>query len=221
MSKHNIGLKSGDRGHRGERGNALLEFAVVSIVIIPLLFGTVGVGINLGHMNQAVEISRDAGHMYAKGVDFSQTTNQSILVNLATGTGFAASGGNGVMIFSQISLIYTADCTAAGLTGSQCSNNNQYVFVNRIVVGNSGLRSSNYGTPNSGIVNSSGNIAAADYLTNSSAVVTGTFSTDVTNAGLTLNDGDVVYLSELYLSTPDISYLGTVGSGGVYAKAIF
>ena len=206
---------------RNEKGNALIELAVVSIVIIPLFFGMVGIGINLGHMNQAVQISRDVGHMYAKGVDFSQAGNQNIVINLATGTGITTTGGNGVVILSEVIQVYQADCNAAGYSSAQCTNLGQLVFINRIVIGNSGLRASNYGTPTSSIVNSSGNIAAADYLTNSSALVTGTFSSEMTSAGFTLSDGTIAYLSELYLSTPDISYLGTVGSGGVYAKAVF
>jgi|CZKS01.1.fsa_nt_gi Flp pilus assembly protein TadG len=206
---------------RNEKGNALIELAVVSIVIIPLFFGMVGIGINLGHMNQAVQISRDVGHMYAKGVDFSQAGNQNIVIDLATGTGITTTGGNGVVTLSQVIQVYQADCNAAGYSSSQCTNLGQLVFINRIVIGNSGLRASNYGTPTSSIVNSSGNIAAADYLTNSSAVVTGTLSSEMTSAGFTLSDGAIAYLSELYLSTPDISYLGTVGSGGVYGKAVF
>jgi len=204
-----------------ERGNALLEFAAVSIVIIPLFFGMVGVGINLGHMNQALQISRDAGHMYAKGVDFSQSGNQNIIVNLASGTGLAVAGGNAALMFSQIIQVYPADCTAAGLSSGACTNSGKLVFTNRIVIGDSTLRSSNYGTPASGILSANGNISPANYLTNSTALVTGSFATELTNAGLTLNDGDVAYLTELYLKTPDISFLGSPGTSGVYAKAIF
>ncbi len=42
---------------RREEGNALLrEFAAVSTVVIPLFFGMVGAGIQLGRMNEAVQI---------------------------------------------------------------------------------------------------------------------------------------------------------------------
>jgi len=207
--------------NRNERGNGLLEFAAVSIVVIPLFFGMVGAGIQLGRMDEAVQICRDAAHMYARGVDFSQTANQNILVSLATGSGMTVSGGNGVMIMSQIIQVYQADCTAAGLTAGQCSNLNQLVFVNRQVTGNSGLRSSNYGTPPSALVNAQGNIAASDYLTKPSLVLTGSMTTELTNAGLTLADGDIAYMTEFYESTPDLSFLGAGGTGGVYAKAIF
>ena len=206
---------------RNEKGNALLEFAAVSIVVIPLFFGMVGAGIQLGRMNEAVQICRDAAHMYARGVDFSQVANQNILVNLATGTGMTTSGGNGVVMMSQIVRVYQADCTAAGLTAGQCANLNQLVFVNRLVTGNAGLRVSNYGTPPSNLIDAQGNIAASDYLTKPSLLVTGGLAAELTNAGLTMNDGDVAYMTEFYESMPDLSFLGTTGSGGVYAKAIF
>ena len=206
---------------RNERGNALLEFAAVSIVVIPLFFGMVGAGIELGRMNEAVQICRDAAHMYARGVDFSQVGNKNILVNLATGTGMTVNGGNGVVVMSQIVRVYQADCTAAGLTNAQCANLNQLVFINRQVTGNSGLRPSNYGTPPAALIDSLGNIAASDYLTRSALVVTGGMTSELTNAGLTLNDGDIAYLTEFYESMPDLSFLGVGASGGVYAKAIF
>ena len=167
------------------------------------------------------DLLRDAAHMYARGVDFSQVANQNILVNLATGTGMTVSGGNGVIVMSQIVKVYQADCTAAGLTSGQCANLNQLVFINRMVTGNSGLRPSNYGTPPSAYIDSLGNIAASDYLTRSNLVVTGGLTTELTNSGLTLNDGDIAYLTEFYESMPDLSFLGASGSGGVYAKAIF
>lgn len=206
---------------RSEKGNALLEFAAVSIVVIPLFFGMVSAGIQLGRMNEAVQICRDAAHMYARGVDFSQLANQNILVALANGSGMTVNGGNGVVIMSQIVKVYLADCTAAGLTAGQCTNLNQLVFSNRLVTGNAGLRSSNYGTPPSALVNSQGNIAPSDYLTKPSLVVTGSFATELTNAGLVLSDGDIAYLTEFYESMPDLSFLGGGSATGVYAKAVF
>jgi|SRR5579872_2344509 hypothetical protein len=215
-------MKPQTRKLRGkEKGNALLEFAAVSIVVVPLFFGMVGTGIQLGRMNEAVQICRDAGHMYARGVDFSQVGNQNILVTLATGTGMTVSGGNAVIVMSQIIQVYPADCTAAGISLGACSNSGKLVFVNRLVTGNAGLRSSNYGTPPSATINSLGNIAAANYLTSASLVVTGSLVTELTAAGLTLNDGDVAYLTEFYESMPDLSFLGVGGSSGVYAKVIF
>ncbi len=212
----NISTRSS--GRSTQRGNAAIEFAALSIVLIPLLFGSVGIGLNMGTMVQAVQVTRDVAHMYARGVDFSQTGNQNIAVALAPNAQMTPTSGNGVIILSQIAQVYQADCTAAGV--SPCTNLGQTVFTSRIVIGNASLTSSRYGTPASSIVSSSGSISAANYLTNTTAVATG-FSSVLTSSGYTLLDGDVVYLSETYLSTPNLSFLGTPASNGVYAQAIF
>src|SRR5579884_4342266 len=119
------------RKRDSERGTSIIEFAVVSIVLIPLLFGVVAFGVNLGHTTQVIQISRDVGHMYAKGVDFSLPGNQNIVVNLATPMGMTSTtAGNGVVILSRIQQVYTSDCTANGLSGGSCSNNGADVIVN-------------------------------------------------------------------------------------------
>ena len=87
-------------------------------------------------------------------------------------------------------------------------------------MGNSSLNASRYGTPPSSILDSSGNISAANYLTNASAVASG-FGSVASAAGLTIVDGQIVYLCETYLSTPNLSFLGTSASNGVYARSIF
>jgi hypothetical protein len=213
--------RSNRKRNRNEKGNGLLEFAAVSIVVIPLFFGMVGAGIQLGRMNEAVQICRDSAHMYARGVDFTQIGNQNILVSLALGSGMTRTGGSGVIVMSQIIQVYAADCAAAGIAAGSCTNLGQLVFVNREVTGNTGLRPSNYGTPPAALVNMQGNIAPSDYLTKPTLVLTGGMDTELTNAGLTLNDGDVAYVTEFYESMPDLSFLGTTGTGGVYAKAVF
>jgi hypothetical protein len=169
-------------------------------------------------MVQTVQVSRDTAHMYARGIDFSQTANQNIAVALAPNSGMTTTGGNGVIVLSQIRQVYLADCTAAAVAG--CTNLGQAVFSNQIVIGNSALSASRFGTPPPAIVDSTGNIAASDYLTNTADVATG-FSSVLSAAGLTLADGDVVYMSETYLSTPNLSFLGTQASNGVYARSIF
>jgi hypothetical protein len=48
---------------RRQRGNELIEFALVATLLLPLLFGTVVVGLNLGRSIQVTQVSRDTGHM--------------------------------------------------------------------------------------------------------------------------------------------------------------
>jgi len=202
----------------------MLEFGIVMSVLIPLLFGTIAFGVNLGNMLQSTQISRDVGYMYARGVDFSTTINKNIAVNLVQGMGgMTTTGGQGVIILSQIRKIYDTDCAAAGLSTGACTNLNTHVFSNRLVIGNTGLRTSNFGTPTGACAPSSnGNIGSTTYLTQSSCQTTG-----FTDSTISQLSGDVAYVVEAYFATADLSFLkldgaaGGTGTGGSYTRAIF
>ena len=43
--------------------------------------------------NQVSEVCRDAGHMFAYGVNFSQASSQNVLVQLTQGLNMTANGG--------------------------------------------------------------------------------------------------------------------------------
>jgi len=183
----------------------------------------------MGRYIQAEQMCRDIGHMYSDGVDFTQTTPQSIIVQLGAGTGITATGGNGVVILSQIETVYQADCTAAGI--SPCTNQGQPVFTQRIVVGNSSLISSAFGTPNPAILNSSGNILPSVYLSNADPSVRANgFEALLDAASISAGgsgtppaqaQGEVAYVVEVYVKYPDIGYLGWSTAGGAYSRFIF
>ena len=208
-----------------------MEFAIVMPCLTVMFFGVVGLGIMMGRYSQAVQVARDIAHMYANGVDFTQTANQNIVINaLAAGTGMTATGGNGVVILSQIQTVYAADCTAASV--SPCTNQGLPVFIQRVVFGNSSLRTSTYGTPASTILNSSGNIAQSVYMSNSNSTVrTSGFETVLDDAvrratGSTPTppaqaQGEVAYVVEVCFQYPDIAFLGWSTAGGAYASFIF
>jgi hypothetical protein len=194
------------------RGSELIEFALVASFLLPLLFGTVVIGLNLGRSIQVVQVSRDTCHMYARSIDFSDPANQNIVLRLAQGLGITATGGRGVVILSTVTFIGQAQCTAGGLTVGQCANINQPVITHRIVIGNAGARASSFGTPSPSLIDSHGNVS--NYLTNTTARATG-FSTV-----LALQPGDVAYVTEAYVVSSDYGLPG-FSSTGVYARAIF
>jgi nitrate reductase NapE component len=198
------------RGRR--RGSELIEFALVSALLFPLLFGTFVVGMNLGRSIQVSQVSRDAGHLYARVVDFSDPANQQVIVRLAQGLGMTAGGGNGVVILSTVTYIGQAQCDAASLSPADCTNLDQNVFVHRIVVGNPSLRASAFGTPDPGLVQSNGDVS--NYLTEGSARANG-FS-----GVLTLQPGEIAYVSEAYFSSPDYAMPGYPATG-IYARTVF
>ena len=201
-----------------ERGSAMVEFTLAAgLFLVPLLLGTMVIGQNLIREIETTQVCRDAGHMYAYGVDFSQAANQNLLVDIGQGLNLQTSGGEGVVILSTVTYIGPNDCTAGGYqaNSSSCANLNQTVFTRRIVIGNSSIQSSAFGTPNSSLMDSSGNISQAGYLNNTS-----TRATNFSNL-IPLTSGQYAFMSEMYVATPDLSVWSFLGTTGVSARSIF
>jgi hypothetical protein len=200
-----------------KKGGALMEFSLSSLFWVPLILGTIVLGLNLARALRVTQLCRDAGHMYAYGVDFSQGGNQNLLLRLANGLNITATGGNGVVVFSTITYIAAGDCTAGGLTAnsSQCPNLNYMVFTNRLVVGNAALKPSAFGTPNTSDMDSSGSIPSSKFLKDVTTRATG-FSNLITIAS-----GQYAYVSEAYFSSPDYDWTGFLTGTGVAARNIF
>ena len=206
-----------------ERGSTIVEFAIVAPFLIFTFFGTVGLGIMLGRTIQVNQVCRDLAHMFADGVDFTQTASQNVAVQLAQGTGMTANGGNGVVIFSRVITVYQADCDAAGY-GGNCTNLGLCVITQRVVVGNQALRASAFATPTPALLDSAGNIANSVYLqnTDSSVQTTGLAALLVAAGEANLiPQGNSVWVTEVFFTAPDLSYLGTNPGGGSYARFIF
>ena len=73
------------------RGVAILEFSLITLVLVPLMLGTMSIGLNMIRSLQTVQLARDAGHMYARGVDFSLPGNQTILTTIGADLGLTTS----------------------------------------------------------------------------------------------------------------------------------
>ncbi len=197
-------------------GTALIEFAIVMGVMIPMFFGMVVIGLSSTSGIQAVQVTRDLGHMYSLGVDFSSaTTNdeeaQQIAMNLPL-----TSTGTGVVIFTQIKAVVTADCTAQGIN-SGCNNAGSSVITQRLVLGNSSVRSSTFGSPSAGFFNAKGNATPANYLVNGAFIAS--------NAGIlpVVPLGNSVYVTESYFQLPVLQFLSPFGTpmNGVYSICYF
>jgi len=186
------------------RGVAYIEFALVLLVLLPLLLGVISCGINMHLQLQTVQLARDAGHMFARGINFSLLGNQQVLAAIGQSLGLSTTAGSGsaVVILSTVRYIDSSACSQAGLVDSHgnpsgCTNYQKWVFAERLVIGNNTMRSSNLGTPNSGIVTSSGAIAISDQCTDTSdlANISGFNPWNATNS-TGLPSGQIVYVSE-------------------------
>jgi hypothetical protein len=177
-----------------KRGSTLIEFVLAgSFIFMPLLVGTVSIGMSMIRSIQVTALNRDVGHLFAGGVDFSQAANQNLLVNIAGDLSISSAGGNGVVILSEI------DGTGA----------NQAVISRRLVIGNASLRASSYGTPD--MTDASGNVTATD--SSASAV-------NFTPSVIPMVQGQVAYVAETYFSTSDYNFAGMMPNG-IYVWTVF
>jgi len=187
-----------------KRGVSYVEFALSLLVLVPLLLGVIGTGLNMHLQLQTVQLARDAGHMYARGIDFTLTGNQQILsqiagtLNLSTTLG----SGNSEVILSTVRYVDVSACTLAGKVDgsgnpSGCTNYGSWVFSQRLLIGNNTLRSSVLGTPPSGIIGTGGTISILNQATNTGDVATVTgFNPWNSTSGTGLPSGQFLYVSE-------------------------
>ena len=197
-----------------QAGVAILEFSFILLILLPLLLGTAGIGMNMVHGLQTVQLARDAGHMYARGVDFTQVGNKQILASLGSAVGMSTSTGAGVgtalVILSKVKYMDRAACVAYGLPTDAggnpigCTNLGHWVFEERILVGNTSIRTSNFGSPlssgpNSVTIAANGTISQSDQTINpgDQATFSGINPYQVVSGTVTgLPSGQSLYIAE-------------------------
>ncbi len=127
---------------KSSKGVAMIEFALSMLVMVPLLLGTIGIGLQMVQSMQVIQLARDTGRMYGRKLDLSATGNRIILAalghDLGLHTAAGDTGGTGVLILSTVKYI---DAPAG------CTNYHQWVFAQRLVIGNPNYRTSNFGSP--------------------------------------------------------------------------
>jgi hypothetical protein len=200
-------------GHNlDERGSTMIEFILVSsMFLVPLLVGIFTYGFAVLRSVEVVQFTRDVGHMYSRGVDFSQQANQNLLSGqLANGLNIAANSGNvtggstgyGVVVMSTFTKV-APTCT--------CNNSGHVVVMRRIVIGNNTNYTTPYGSP--------GTIATNGDIQNYSSDTTA--RADNFSNLMTMTDGEIAYLAESYFRAPDLAVPGLYSGLSSYEYAIF
>ena len=203
------------RKNRTERGSMMIEFVLVSsFFLVPIIIGTFTYGFAVIRAAESVQLTRDVGHMYSEGVDFSVQANQNLLasqlaqgLNIVANSGNVTGGstGNGVVVLSTFMMIGAGTC--------DCANAGHVVVMNRIVVGNDTLFTTIYGTPNASLIATNGDIN--NYSSDTSA------RADAFGNLMTLNAGEIAYMAESYFTAPDLAVPGVFNGLAAYQNAIF
>lgn len=212
-----------------EKGSAIVEFVLsVSVFWVPLFMGTLVLGFNLVRAIQVTQVCRDAAHMYSYGIDFTQSSYQTLLANLSTGLSLNVSGdsgpfgntsnlGSAVVILSTITYVDQTACTAGGYSSSSCTNLGKTVFTKQVVLGSTNLHASAFGTPASTDLDSSGDVSAAGYLTHSASRATN-FNPNV----LPLTSStQFAYVAEVWVSSSAVSWWSYLGNTTISSRSIF
>jgi hypothetical protein len=196
------------RRRRRQSGTELIEFSLSMILLFPIMMSVIILGLNLGRSVRVAQLCRDTDSMYARGVDFSATQNQDIVVRLNNGMGMTRSGGTGLVILSKVTYIPASACT-----GIPNCNSNQYVVVQRLTIGDSTLHSSQVGPTGAVTLDSHGNVA--NYMTDPNAVAAGFSSI------MTLAANEFTYVTEAFFPSLDLTTIGAPTGGGVYSRSEF
>jgi hypothetical protein len=205
---------------RGETGSAMVEFLLATgLLIIPIFFGIIIIGLSLIVANQVTEVCRDTGHMFAYYVDFSQSASQLLVTQqLAQGLGMTPTGGKGVIYLSTITYVDSTSCAAAGLQSdtTNCPNVNQFVVIKRLVIGNPSVQPAAFAPSiNPSIITSNGSISSANYLTDNS--VRAANFVNVIN----LTVGQYAYVSEMFVNPPLGGIWSLFSSNVIAARSVF
>jgi hypothetical protein len=217
-----------------ERGGSVLEFALVSLTLVPLMLGTGVLGVNMIKVIQTEQVAHEAGRMFAEGLDMSQPGNQTVVATIGSDIGLSttAGQGNAEVILSALTYVDKAACASAGMVDlngnptSGCTNYGQWVFTIRLNIGNSSIRSSSLGSPLVGgptgvTINSDGTISLPDYVTKSGAVATFSSINPYSNVGGNasgLPSGQFLYIAEAAATTFTMSPF--TGTGATYSFII-
>lgn len=194
-----------------EKGNNILEFALVAMPTVITLFGVVVIGLNLGRSVQVTQICRDAGAMYVRGLDFSQLGNQQVIARLGQSMNLQTSGGDGLVILSKVTFIPDSSC---GSSPSSTCTSGKNVLMQRIIFGSTGLSGTHYSTAGTITQDAEGNVVS--YTTDPNAVI----ANFATNA-FQMRPNETSYLAETYFRTPDLSMPGFQSNPGIYSQVFF
>ncbi len=202
------------RGRCRRTGSVLVEGALVlSLLLVPMFLGVSVYGLYLIRILQVNQINRDAGHMFARGVDLSGTTsglaNQAILIKMADRLKDSSAKGTGVIILSQVRKVGPPNSC------NNCLNHDAVVFIQRNTIGNAALHNSAFGTVLGAKMNPDGTGTLTDPYNDPLAVAVGVLNI------LAMQPGDRAFISETYFSSDDLSIPGFTSPAAVSARAFF
>lgn len=195
-----------------ERGSALVEFCLSSLLWVPLLLGTWLFGSTLIQAIQVAQLSRDSGHMFARGVDFTNAQNAALLTRLSTVLQTSPGNYAGAIVLSETKLVGATDCAAANM--KVCPNSGKYVFIKLFMFGNGSYAETRLGNPGLNWLRNGNDIQPTSYLSDPALVATNLLTY------MPFAPAIPVYASEVTLEAPSIGW-SQFNNTQSYARTFF
>jgi len=225
--------KAGRRAAR-QSGNMILEFALVTWVLVFLLAGAFDVGMTLIRSLQASTLVSNASILQVEDVvapanpeDLSLTSTQEVLMRTAPSLGIAKTdgtyapnpNGNGVVILSRILNVGPDECsvgigTSFDGTTNTCPNLGSYVITRRIVFGNTGQGTSLYGNPTD-TPNSEGNLTDAEICSDTGDRISSPLPASIQSA---VGEDQFTLVTELFVNTSNMTIFPIIQANNIYMR---
>jgi hypothetical protein len=187
------------RALRADRtAQAISEFAICLPFLILISVGTFALGVVIDRHLTVTQLVRNAGNMYARGVDFTLPQNKELILRAADGMEMTVGGGQGVIYLSTVIVAATGD------------NLGYAVVSERIVIANAGMANSHISMPATILPNGE----VLDYDNDPQARAT--LPPDVT-----LVNNERVYVAEVFHNPSNLSFEGIFVPQGLYSTAFF
>jgi Flp pilus assembly protein TadG len=197
---------------RAQRGNVLVEFALLFPFLTSMLAGGFTIGMSLTKAVQCSQLCRNANVLMVRSIDLSTLANQQLLLRTGTGLGLNVAGtnnpdvnGNGTVILTKVvrvgdSACYNGIANWNGNPGT-CPNHGQYVIAQRIVIGNTSRWPSATGPIGSSYLDSKGQVSEANIASNSTCKATG--FPDIVE----LANDEFTYVSEVFADVSELTLM--------------
>lgn len=206
------------------RAQAILEFGIAAPFILMMTLGTFVIGTMLDRHLIVTQVVRNAGNMYARGVDFSSTQNKNFIVSAAAGLDLQLTSGSTAVYLSTLTRIPADAQCDSGSGPRDCANNSLVVIRERYKIGDtSGSQmASRMGSP-SQFVDASGAPALEGVHLNhfdlTEAQASGAPAA-LTGAG-GLVENELVYVIEVIHRPVNLSFPGIFAPDLIYSSGYF
>lgn len=185
-----------------------------SLVLMPMFLGISALGMALVRDIMVSQVCRDSGHMYANGVDFTQTSTRNLLTTIGGSLNIGPTQTNSAVILTTITYITQSVCNA-NAKGAACTNLNHYVITRQIQIGGVGNIVSRFGSPANADLDALGNVNQIAQCTDAANQTICPFTQDSTSqfAITSFKQGNqFAYSSEVTVIDHSLDWSGFIGS---------